>query len=152
MRTSGPDREPPAAPAAGAAPDHEGVVAFVRATLGCTCPDAVFEQIETARAGAERLRLGVGGRLLVYVIAGTDADDVVERLAGWVRDGVAERDRRGMNRFRLVLGAADPAAVRAVAEPRFAALTAGDDHVHLHCLHNAALRPLLAAPATVADH
>jgi len=127
-------------------PEREGVVAFVRGTLGCACPDDVFEQIETS-CSPGRLRLDVGGRLLVYVIAGTDAGDVRERLPAWVQDGVAERDRYGMNRFRLVLGSADPGAVRAVAEPAFAALAAGDDHVHLHCLHNAALAPLLAAPA-----
>jgi hypothetical protein len=133
--------------AVGALPEPERVIAFVRGTLGCACPDEVFEQIEATGTAAGVFRLGVGGRLLVYVIAGTDPGGVRERLPAWVHDGVAERDRLGMNRLRVVLGAADPGAVSAVAESVFAALTVGDDYVHLHCVHNDALAPLLVAPA-----
>ena len=53
----------------------------------------------------------------------------------WVAAGVAERDRRGMNRLRLVVTIKDPTpdAVAAISRA-FAELPGLDDRVHLHVL------------------
>jgi len=47
--------------------------AFVRETLGCTCPDAVFEAVERTAGIAPMSRVPfarwvIGGRLLVYLL------------------------------------------------------------------------------------
>jgi len=157
MSTSGPDPDQSAPSGAGRrsgagdpGAENADITGFVRETLGCTCPDEVFEHIATARLAPDRIRLDIGGRLLVHIVAGAETAGIGERLSDWVRDGIAERDRRGMNRFRLVLGAGEPDTLRAAAEPVFAMLADGDKRAHLHCPHNAALRPLLAAPPSTA--
>lgn len=110
---------------------------FVRDTLGCGCPDEVFEQIEygpppaaLAALGVER-RLLVGGRLLAYIVPCGPRLPAIRKL---VEAGRSERDREGYNRFRLVLAATDPEQVRAAVEGEFAAAASPDDRVHLHAI------------------
>ena len=83
------------------------VEAFAREVLGCQCPAEVFARVRVDEAVAMgdvvlRDRITVGDRLLIYVVEGerfANHGHVVELC----RRGAAERDARGLNRFRLVL-------------------------------------------------
>ena len=115
-----------------------GIERFVRGTLGCGCPDEVFQSMVIRRlpAGADRLpvvELLVGSRLLIHVVAPPPAGGVADWLERLAADGRATRDRHGYNRFRLVVVAAPGcAAPGAGLESRFARTAVGDDRMHLH--------------------
>jgi len=106
---------------------------FVRGTLGCRCPDQVFETIaiqrDFASGGASQCtRLVVGDRLLIYIVqdAGVPA---VRRLAS---TGLSERNDCGYNRFRLVVAHECPAQLRLDIEEAFSEAAGLDDRAHLH--------------------
>ncbi len=110
---------------------------FVRNTLGCACPDEVFERIEyedgaDGEGGLTCPSIRVGGRLLIGLWETSDAAHVKSEMAGIVNAGKRERDRRGMNRFRLVIAADDPGAVGPIAHEMFPVMAEGDDKIHLH--------------------
>ncbi len=119
---------------------------FVRGALGCACPDAVFEhidiQMEFPGAGASDVRLVIGGRLLVRIVAPVDARQIATELARWLAEGVGERDAKDMNRFRLVLGCDDAASLAALARDAFDRIGLRDDRAHLHVLNRAVLAGL----------
>lgn len=119
---------------------------FVRHTLGCGCPDEVFERIhiDTQPEVFNGLPIGylidIGGRLLVAVCATADWRQLQQRLADIVCRAGEYRDRNGYNRFRLVVAAEDTREAQAVLQPEFDAVIAdGDDRMHLHVLTPAAL-------------
>ena len=118
-------------------PDRASIEHFVRGTLGCGCPDEVFQQLVVSRlppiAGRPPiLQLQVGSRLLIHVVAppdGATANGWIEQLAA---NGRTARDRHGYNRFRLVIASpTPPASVRDMRE-RFARAIVGDEKAHLH--------------------
>lgn len=118
---------------------------FIRQTLGCGCPDAVFESVRIRRApllegdAAQAWWIEVGGRLLIAVC---DADPVLAaRLAGLFDAARAHRDAHGFNRFRLVV-ASEAASDRATLEQAFATFAALDDRQHLHLVSPTELPPL----------
>jgi hypothetical protein len=118
---------------------HDSIKSFIQGTLGCGCPEEVFRSIDF-RAGT-RLQgdavvstaLIVGNRLLIYVV---DADDDAlegEHLALYVAEGKKERDRKGLNRFRLVVATnaeAAPQRLRSI----FEVLQDRDERIHLHVI------------------
>lgn len=124
-----------------------GVKSFVRETLGCACPDAVFRSIETDTGGGELggipvlARLVIGARLLVYLL---DADAVpgdalAERIPAALRAGRDARDQASLNRCRVVLVTGSPPAIEAAADRALTTLPEADDRLHLHTVHDAAL-------------
>jgi hypothetical protein len=119
--------------------DLERMQRFIRSTLGCACPEEVLQWIEcshsrpVAEHGLCLTRIDVGGRLLVYVVTGAVAPETAaDALPGLLAAGLAERQRSGFNRLRLVVAGDDPEAIRPLAERAFAASVPHDDHVHLH--------------------
>lgn len=113
---------------------------FARETLGCHCAPEVFSQVEEDPSPLSdlpevRRRIAVGGRLLIYLTEVPGADLAAARMGAWISAGIAERDRRGMNRLRLVVALKDPTpeSVSAI-ESAFARLPRRDDRVHLHVL------------------
>ena len=117
----------------------ERVHQFIRGTLGCGCPDEVMQWIVCSRSEAVPehdlmlTRIDVGGRLLVYVIEGEEApENAVRALPALLAAGVAERDRSGFNRLRLVVASDDPEAIAPLAQFVFSDNAPHDDHVHLH--------------------
>lgn len=112
---------------------------FVRGTLGCKCPDEVFESIAVDRVDEstgvrEHTRLVVGNRLLIYVLAaepGRRTHSFVSRLTS---AGVAERDARGLNRFRIVVASSQPTQLLEDAKAAFDDAAGRDDHAHLHVI------------------
>ena len=117
--------------------DHAAIEAFVRDTLGCSCPDEVFRDIRvmapgSLMAGADTV-YAIGGRLLVAVVIPADWHAAKSRLAQMVEQGKHHRDAHGYNRFRLVV-ATDDAGAGAGLRTCFAALPAIDDRIHLHVI------------------
>ena len=120
-------------------PTRASIERFVRGTLGCACPDDVFESIairplRAPQSEATGMRLVVGMRLLVYVLESpTDSglDAVVSELA---TQGLSERNERGLNRFRLVVASDGSARALDAARASFAREAGNDDRAHLHVI------------------
>ncbi len=115
---------------------------FIRATLGCGCPDEVLRRIDcthttpTHELDAGLSRIDVGGQLLVYVLhVTTNPHQVAAALPGVIAAGLVERDGGGFNRLRVVVAADDPAALRPIAERAFSESAPVDDRLHLHVVH-----------------
>ncbi|MBM4181436.1 MAG: hypothetical protein FJ209_07800 [Betaproteobacteria bacterium] len=83
-------------------------------------------------------------RLLVHVRVCAREEDPERVLAGWLQEGLEQRDALGFHRFRLVLAAADPDALRPRAEALFATRNV-DERTHLHLVRAAEATPLLPA-------
>jgi hypothetical protein len=119
--------------------NRQKVEGFVRGTLGCSCPDEVFEKI--ALSPVSPLpglpidgSLEIGGRLLIYVSIEKEIPVLTQRLEHIVREGKHARDSRGFNRFRFVVVTAQAEATEAVLAPLFSSLPFVDDKVHLHII------------------
>lgn len=118
---------------------------FIRQTLGCGCPDSVFESVMIHHEPLEASRpdpacwIEIGGRLLIAVCR-YDAE-LAGRLAEVFGSARARRDGDGFNRFRLVVADA-PAGAAELLDRAFAPLGAADDRLHLHLVAAAELPPL----------
>lgn len=108
---------------------------FVRETLGCTCPDEVFKQIQQleqcAVFASAHAVYEIGGRLCVAVYVPANWRALAQNLGQLVADGMRYRDQHGFNRFRLVIACRDDDAVIELSQT-FEALPEIDDKVHLH--------------------
>ncbi len=124
---------------------HALARAFVRDRLGCGCPDALLDHIEIAFLSEPEAmtRLKVGGRLLVHIRTCPARAELDRALPRWLAEGVALRDALAFNRFRLVLVADDPEAMRPASEAGFATWNA-DERTHLHLVTPADAGALLA--------
>jgi hypothetical protein len=119
--------------------DRQSIEHFVRGTLGCKCPDDVFESIKILRAptptaATPHTRLVIGERLLIDVVeaqAVKAAGTTVTRLA---RKGLADRDAQHYNRYRLVVASDHPTQLLADAKASFASAAGDDPRAHLHIL------------------
>lgn len=115
------------------APAAPALRALVRGALGCTCPEAVFDAVARSDLVVDGLasgtRLVIGDRLLVYVAPGEVEARAIDALAA---AGLRDRDRHGLNRFRLVIGLPAGAAPSGDLQDVFAAAVAGDPKAHLH--------------------
>ena len=123
---------------------------FVRATLGCQCPDEVFrsiaiDQLRTADGAIGYTRLLVGNRLLIYILDTAAVRVADGALAELVVRGCRERNERGYNRFRLVIACDDPASESTSVQHAFDRAAGNDERAHLHCLPRALL-PAEVAP------
>jgi len=105
---------------------------LVRGRLGCDCPDSVFEhyRIRIRMEGpAPMVQLIMGGKLLVWIMDAGDALSLERTVHEILEMGLRERDRRVLNRFRLVVvGKIDPASTDAFAR----AAESLDPRVHFH--------------------
>ena len=119
---------------------------FVRGTLGCQCPDEVFQSVSidplrTADGAIGYTRLLVGNRLLIYIL-----DTPAVRVGGGaltdlVACGRRERDERGYNRFRLVMAGDEPAFAGSAVQNAFDEAAGNDERAHLHCVPRTLLPP-----------
>ncbi|MCB1775086.1 MAG: hypothetical protein KDI88_15835 [Gammaproteobacteria bacterium] len=125
-------------------PDHREIKRFVQQGLGCNCPESVFDNIRCDRAGTDGRQFGrivIGDRLLVLMLDVDGQGDLPAAVREVIRAGVAERDRNGWNRVRLVLRGESPTDWRGRAEAAFAA-TLPDDRTHMHVVDVAATASL----------
>ena len=118
--------------------EKENIKIFAQQTLGCGCPEEVFQHIDSQsnvqlNGIVLSRRIKIGNRLLIYIVETTDADSVKHNLAFLVASGRKERDSIGFNRFRLVLTSDDTGEVKKVAEEMFAVINR-DEKVHLHVI------------------
>ncbi|MCU0305819.1 MAG: hypothetical protein MUC56_17340 [Thermoanaerobaculales bacterium] len=118
---------------------------FVRETLGCGCPDEVVAATVLDAGPQGELGLDVGGRLLVRVLPAEDLDRLVDGFPETVERLLAERDRRGFNRLRLVVAHPQPELVGETLRAMLAAIHAADDRVFVHGVPPEAVPAALAA-------
>ncbi|OGW51447.1 MAG: hypothetical protein A2Y81_07490 [Nitrospirae bacterium RBG_13_43_8] len=120
--------------------DREAIKLFVQQTLGCGCPEEVFEHIDcqfNIKVNHEiilRNKIKIGNRLLIYVLEVNNAGPIKTILPFLVAAGKTERDNLKFNRFRLVLVTDKLDELKQAAESMFDTISK-DDKVHLHVLH-----------------
>jgi hypothetical protein len=116
-------------------PPYPEVKRFVQETLGCSCPEEVFDRISVdTGAGEVSHRIRIGGRLLVYILDASRTVDVSRAIASALREGVRERDRDHFNRLRLVVISPGPDRIAETAQTAFSGSPVRDDKTHLHVL------------------
>ena len=110
---------------------------FVQETLGCSCPEDVFNHIDYQEEveGIARTKICVGDRLLIYIIILDRNSSIGEVIHSLLQQGVEERDKKGLNRFGLVLVASSPDELRSEAEHVFEHSVYKDEKTHLHLVH-----------------
>ena len=117
---------------------------FVQEILGCSCPEEVFNQIDYQEEGDGILgrKLTVGNRLLIYIITMDRKPNIKGDIYSALEQGVEERDKKGLNRFRLVLVASRPDQLRSTAEHAFDSSGYADEKTHLHIVSECDLESL----------
>jgi hypothetical protein len=116
---------------------------LVRDTLGCECPEEVFDSIIVGKPTIFRqwslpasVQVLVGWRLLITLVRVTELEDPIDDSIEILRNGRTLRDAKGLNRFRLVL-------VGNIGETLMQRLhnaaRAIDDRVHIHNVTQEAL-------------
>jgi len=118
---------------------HPAIKAFVQNTLGCACPEDVFETIEYRQEPGDPCeakiwdkRINVGNRLLIYIVNIDEEPSLADNIQSVLAAGVSERNSKGFNRFRLVLVSPDCDATRHSAEKIFNESAHHDEKTHLH--------------------
>jgi hypothetical protein len=119
--------------------DRQSIEHFVRTTLGCKCPDEVFESIAIERAptpyaALPYTRLVIGDRLLIYIHETQPAEATTATVSRLAQQGLSERDAKQYNRYRLVIVSAHPTQVLDDARTSFASVVGNDQRAHLHVL------------------
>jgi hypothetical protein len=119
-------------------PDHENIKTFVRQTLGCGCPEEVFEYIDcqsniTLNDIVLRNRINIGNRLLIYIVEVHNIDSLKHVLPILIEMGKKERDNSKFNRFRLVLASDNIDETKKVADDIFKTIEK-DEKIHLHII------------------
>ena len=117
------------------------IKSFVQNTLGCTCPDTIFDRQEIENgitiSGVENcVKLCIGEKLLIYLVSIETINNLSTSITSILSEGRKERDSRHLNRFRLVLVANDVEAISGDAHMVFDSIDDLDDKVHLHVLSN----------------
>ena len=112
---------------------------FVQETLGCSCPEEVFNKIEYQKnsGGIWERKINVGDRLLVYILAMNGKSDIRHVINTALKQGIEERDNTGLNRFRLVLVSSCPEELCGSAEQAFKNSKYTDEKAHLHIVSEA---------------
>ena len=110
---------------------------FVQETLGCSCPEEVFNKIDYQKESDEKLgrKITVGDRLLIYIITMDRKSNIQEVIHSALEQGIEERERKGFNRFRLVIVASHPDELRSTADHAFDSSGYTDEKTHLHIVN-----------------
>ena len=125
----------------------ENIKTFVRNTLGCGCPEEVFEYMDcqsniTLNDVVLRNRINIGNRLLIYIVEVHNGDSLKNVLPLLIDTGKKERDNLKFNRFRLVLTSDNIDDTKKNAEDIFKTIDK-DEKVHLHVILKADI-PILS--------
>ena len=117
--------------------NHETLKAFIKDTLGCGCPDSVFENInvETYRLDGYSRELGrivVGDTLLIYIVRPDQNHDLEDSINVIALAGKTDRDTHHYNRFRLVVAADGNNPQPDTISNRFARSFGADEKMHIH--------------------
>jgi hypothetical protein len=103
---------------------------FIRSTLGCNCPDEVFDRIDIS-SDESLTEIVVGGRLLIHLVRPNPNTPEDLFITDHVMRGKTERDAKTYNRFRLVLAASVSDEAK---QDLFEQARDGDDKLHLHII------------------
>jgi len=120
--------------------DKNTITEFVRNTLGCNCPEEVFQYIDCHSIEnideniVPAYEINIGNRLLIFAAAIDEVDSLRPVLSKLVHAGINKRDEKKFNRFRLVLLTAPDIDIAEQAAEIFGSL-AVDDKVHLHVIN-----------------
>lgn len=106
---------------------------FVRSTLGCKCPDEVFQSISIDQCD-DHMRLVIGNRLLIYVMKAAAGPALHKALSRLTELGLEDRNSRRLNRLRLVVVSAQPTLDLAGTKAAFAEAAGADDRAHMHLI------------------
>jgi hypothetical protein len=117
--------------------NNEKIKVFVKNTLGCGCPEKVFEKIDVSKLQAlehkkEITRIVVGDTLLVYVIRPELSGNFVDIVEAIGLAGKTDRDTNHYNRFRLVVSGFDDELQQGNAAGRFSKAFNTDEKMHIH--------------------
>ncbi len=117
--------------------DNDKIIEFVKGTLGCACPDEVFEKIEAgtsaiAHFAEETTRIVVGERLLIYIVFTQSLSELSANIGDAAVTGKNDRDTNKYNRFRLVVVSDNDPDCSTDVIARFAEVTGSDEKMHLH--------------------
>jgi hypothetical protein len=118
--------------------NNEEIKAFVQKTLGCGCPEEVFQYMDLKsdiKVDDIMLkgRINIGNRLLIYIVEMDDIDSIKHVVTFFTGMGIKERDGSNFNRFRLVLASDNCDGIRQAAEAVFRDIDK-DEKVHLHII------------------
>jgi len=110
---------------------------FVQETLGCSCPEEVFNKIDYQKEidSISGRKVTVGDRLLIYIIHMERKYNIQGVINSALQQGVEERGRKGLIRFRLVLATSHPDELRSRAERAFDSSGYKDKKTHLHIVN-----------------
>jgi hypothetical protein len=116
--------------------NHQELKKFVQHTLGCGCPEEVFNKIEYEKGQGDAWngRINVGDRLLVYIVHVYSENDVSRKVSLAMASGVTDRNNKNFNRFRLVLVTSTPHLISELSEKTFYESKLFDEKTHLHLL------------------
>jgi len=110
---------------------------FVQETLGCSCPEEVFNTIDYQKESDDisGRKINVGDRLLIYIITMDRKSNIQGVINSALEQGVEEREKKRLNRFRLVLVASRPDELRSSAEHAYDSSGFTDEKTHLHIVN-----------------
>ena len=120
--------------------DNKAIKEFARNTLGCDCPEEIFQYIDCRTLEnideniAPAYEINIGNRLLIFAAAIDDVDSLKPVLSKLLRAGIKKRDEKKFNRFRLVLLSPGDIDIAAQASGIFSSL-APDEKAHLHVIN-----------------
>ncbi|MCX5720274.1 MAG: hypothetical protein NT055_10060, partial [Nitrospirae bacterium] len=121
--------------------NNEKIKLFVIQTLGCACPEEVFQYIDcqhNIKLNDDILlhsKINIGNRLLIYVVEMNSPDLIKRKLPILIQTGKKERDSSGFNRFRLAIVTDKVDQIKHVAGSVFENLKYKDEKIHLHIIH-----------------
>ena len=110
--------------------NNKPITEFVRNTLGCNCPEEVFQYIDcrTVLNIDEYIEpayeINIGNRLLIFAACIDEVDSLESAIPKLARAGINKRDKQKFNRFRLVLLSAPEIDIAAQASEIFKSLAA----------------------------
>ena len=114
---------------------------FAQQTLGCGCPEEVFDSIDCQRdielspQIVLTNKINIGNRLLIYILQTDDMNFIKSNLPAIVQSGIKERDSKALNRVRFVIVAEKPEEIKPGAENIFKNLASKDEKIHLHLIN-----------------
>ena len=122
--------------------DHEQVKDFTKNVLGCQCPDDIFKEIliEYRMTLEPNLIidqiLTIGNRLLIFLVKidNNEINFIKGILPKLIVFGKTWRDKKNLNRFRLVILTNDRVGIFDILNEFFTDQIGNDDKIHLHIL------------------
>jgi hypothetical protein len=120
--------------------ENKAITEFVRNTLGCNCPEEVFQYIDCRTIVnideniAPAYEINIGNRLLIFAAEINEVDSLRYVITKLVRAGINKRDEKKFNRFRLVLLTAGEIDIAEQASEIFSSLNT-DEKAHLHVIN-----------------